>query len=70
VDQWFSESQFEAYRALGYHAVTTSFSGVPSADRTSQADAAGDPLCAELSKIFEDFGFVSKPRMRPAELAG
>jgi hypothetical protein len=32
ADQWFSESQFESYRALGLHAVTQVSGGVASSD--------------------------------------
>lgn len=46
IDQWFSESQFESYRKLGYHAVCSSFKG------TSPAS-----LQLSLDKIFSDFGF-------------
>lgn len=31
VDQWFSESQFESYRQLGYHAALTSIGGTSAA---------------------------------------
>jgi hypothetical protein len=69
IDQWFSESQFEAYRKLGYHEVMTSLPGVPSADNTPPIDAAQDPLCKELYKIFDDFGFAPHAGVRPAKLA-
>lgn len=29
IDQWFSESQFESYRKLGYHEVISSIQGPP-----------------------------------------
>jgi hypothetical protein len=48
IDQWFSESQFESYRQLGYHAVTTSIQGMP---------AAPKPLEKQLHAILKDFGF-------------
>jgi len=71
IDQWFSESQFEAYRKLGYHEITTSFPGVPATAATPQANAAEDPLCTELCKILEDFGFANYRQacVRPARLA-
>jgi hypothetical protein len=37
VDQWFSESQFESYRVLGYHAVTSS---IPNLIRPMGLEAA------------------------------
>jgi len=42
IDQWFSESQFESYRKLGYHAVLSSFqgSGSTGAGSTGQAPVA------------------------------
>lgn len=49
VDQWFSESQFEAYRKLGYDAIKNSLSPQP--------NAATDPLRRELHEVFSTFGF-------------
>jgi hypothetical protein len=49
IDQWFSESQFESYRQLGYQAV---FSFIRSTPITSDV-----PPENELHAIFEDYGF-------------
>lgn len=46
MDQWFSESQFESYRKLGYHEVLSSLEG---------ASPTGPPPAA--CKILESFGF-------------
>jgi len=35
VDQWFTESQFEAYRTLGEHIIQTVFQAVPEGERNS-----------------------------------
>lgn len=68
IKQWFTESQFEAYRKLGYHAVTTSIR-VPPADTTLQTqqplqhtsqhreNAAQELLYKQLREIFKKFGF-------------
>lgn len=49
ADQWFSESQFESYRELGYHEVLSSIKGIPS--------ARSKPLEKQLHGILEEFGF-------------
>jgi Patatin-like phospholipase len=42
VDQWFTESQFESYRLLGYHAVLSSIpNSIRSAVAESDADGSG-----------------------------
>jgi hypothetical protein len=48
ADQWFSESQFENYRQLGYHEVMTSLRGTV---------AGPSPLEKQLKEIFTTFGF-------------
>ena len=45
ADQWFSESQFESYRKLGYHATLDSFT--PAMDGAQQSSGG-------LNRIFED----------------
>jgi hypothetical protein len=55
VDQWFSESQFESYRELGYHEVFASIRGIPS-DR-GMPSAPPRPLEKDLHGILEEFGF-------------
>lgn len=62
IDQWFSESQFEAYRQLGYHEVTTSFPGAPPTAKTPRTNAARDPLHKKLRETFEDFGLATSRR--------
>jgi hypothetical protein len=49
IDQWFSESQFESYRQLGYHEMLASIEGVPT--------TPPKPLQEELHTILTDFGF-------------
>lgn len=53
ADQWFAESQFESYRELGYHAVTSSIKGVPGVTPTKPAHA----LEKDLHTRLKDFGF-------------
>jgi hypothetical protein len=64
IDQWFSESQFEAYRKLGHHEVTTSIQ-VPPTDATMKTHAAEESLCTQL--IFTKFGFDTSEFARPAQ---
>ena len=52
IDQWFSESQFESYRKLGYDVVTTSMQGPPE----------------ELREIFADFGFETSKLGVPLQM--
>ena len=65
VDQWFTETQFESYRALGYHIISSSFrnplpgvappSPAPSAPATAKpaVDASGVAAPAAPSAKFE-----------------
>jgi hypothetical protein len=55
ADQWFSESQFESYRELGYHEVFSSIRGIP--PERSTPPAHPNPLERELHQILMDFGF-------------
>jgi hypothetical protein len=48
VNQWFSESQFESYRHLGYHTVFSAIRGT--------GLAPDKPLEKELHAIFKNFG--------------
>jgi hypothetical protein len=49
VDQWFSESQFESYRRLGYQAVLSSIRSTPHAHH--------EKLEEKLHMIFKHYGF-------------
>jgi hypothetical protein len=49
VDQWFSESQFESYRQLGYHEVLASIEGMP--------PGTLKPLQEQLRARLVEFGF-------------
>jgi hypothetical protein len=49
VDQWFSESQFESYRQLGYQAVFSSVRSTP--------PATAGPMQQQLHAIFKHYGF-------------
>jgi hypothetical protein len=49
VNQWFSESQFESYRQLGYDAVFSAIRGTPL--------TPDKPLEKELRAIFKNYGF-------------
>jgi len=50
VDQWFSESQFESYRVLGYHEVTSSIPNTirPVGLERDGSASVGGPLAAPL----------------------
>jgi hypothetical protein len=56
INQWFSESQFEAYRELGHHAVVSSIE-TPPRDSLWHALTAPKQLHEELREIFKTFGF-------------
>ena len=58
IDQWFSESQFESYRQLGYQAVFNSIKGMP--------PATPKPMEQKLHGIFKDFGFEIQDLPRAA----
>lgn len=58
VDQWFSESQFEAYRELGYHNLRTSLGPLFAV----QHRGGKDPVLTELRKIFAEFGLAPSAR--------
>ena len=47
VDQWFSETQFESYRALGYHTITSSFR-TPATVIGAETSAAAAPTCRDV----------------------
>jgi len=49
LDQWFDESQFESYRALGQHIIATVFEGLDAKDRPPQANT----LFAALKKRWQ-----------------
>jgi len=55
ADQWFSESQFESYRELGYHEVYSSIKGTP--PEKSILPAPPKPLERELQEILKEFRF-------------
>jgi hypothetical protein len=55
VDQWFSESQFESYRQLGYHEMFASVTGIP--PDNGMPHEPKKALEKELHGIFEEFGF-------------
>ena len=52
ANQWFSESQFESYRQLGFQVVYSSICG--------SATAHDKPLEKELHAIFKSYGFKVK----------
>jgi hypothetical protein len=53
IDQWFTEEQFEAYRALGFHAAYGAFSGIDSyAFLDLDEDRAAWPNVAVLRGLF------------------
>jgi len=51
------ESQFEAYRKLGYDEVKSSIAGSLRADMAPKKRAGQESGDAKLHEIFEDFGF-------------
>jgi hypothetical protein len=58
VDQWFTESQFESYRELGYHEVMTSMLGEAATTLpTGAATPTNGALDARLKIELEKFGF-------------
>jgi hypothetical protein len=52
-NQWFDEPQLEAYRALGYHMITT------------LVDATGDPAPLTLAEFFERLGELHPISLEP-----
>jgi len=64
IDQWFSESQFESYRNLGYHAVIASTT--PSTATPSQAH---EELYQQLQGTFTKFGFDTSKSERSVKEA-
>jgi hypothetical protein len=79
VDQWFSESQFESYRELGYHEVMSSMqgeapSGEPHTATANPADKKKKPsdlatVHKQLKDALTPFGFETsklKPRGKNA----
>jgi len=61
ADQWFSESQFESYRRLGYHEVITSILGdgleYPPPSSAPGPPSSNDSLESRLQVEFARFGF-------------
>ena len=58
VDQWFTESQFESYRELGYHEVMSSMLGEAAATLpTGAATPTNGALDGQLKIELEKFGF-------------
>lgn len=50
VDQWFDETQFESYRALGQYIGECALKGASEAARTRDGGIDVDMLCAELAR--------------------
>jgi hypothetical protein len=44
ADQWFGESQFESYRALGYHVAGQAFADLQRSEAASQASPVGQAI--------------------------
>ncbi len=55
VDQWFSESQFESYRELGYHVMHASVTGIQ--PNGGMPHEHPNVVETELQGIFKEFGF-------------
>jgi predicted acylesterase/phospholipase RssA len=73
ADQWFDESQFESYRALGEQSVTAVFETAVQAARDRAPDAGERPL-AELDppiveQLFADVAPERRPERGPGWLA-
>ncbi len=54
ADQWFTESQFESYRELGYHQVVSSIKGIP--PDQDNPPASPKPLQEDLNRILKELG--------------
>jgi hypothetical protein len=54
ADQWFTESQFEAYRTLGAHIIETVLLGVPEAMRKDLEAATFDELFNALGEFWKN----------------
>jgi hypothetical protein len=67
IDQWFSESQFESYRKLGYHAVYSSIESTPKGPPpapswwTAAASAVSEALKEARNRAHEDTGNHAPP---------
>lgn len=56
IDQWFSESQFESYRTLGYHIVYSSIASTPEAAQTTPQSWWSASTVSEVLKCIEARG--------------
>jgi hypothetical protein len=65
ANQWFSESQFESYRELGYHEVFSSIRGIPPGEGAQPAPQK--PLERDLQKILKEFGFEGEDSRHEAD---
>lgn len=65
VDQWFSESQFESYRELGYHVMHASVTGIQ--PNGGMPHEHPNVVETELQGIFKEFGFEVEHSRKRAE---
>jgi hypothetical protein len=65
ADQWFSESQFESYRELGYHEVFSSINGI--APDCGMPPVPPKPLEKEMHRILKEFRFEVEDSRQAAD---